>query len=61
MKVRMKWYNDNPDAVSDKTDELLSKMKDLKDDMVENIESLLQRSDKIEVIMEKSERLSSVS
>ena len=34
-------YNDNPNMVSSKTDELLKNMIDLKENMVENIESLI--------------------
>jgi hypothetical protein len=37
----MTFYNDNPDTVSDKADEILQKMLNLKEDMVENIESLI--------------------
>jgi len=41
LKPKMKFYNENPDTVTDKADEVLQKMLNLKDDMVENIESLI--------------------
>ena len=61
MKPKMNFYNENPDCSNDKADELLKKMLDLKEDMVENIESLIQRDGKIDVIAEKAHRLSVVS
>ena len=58
----MQLYNDNPELVQqDKADLLLKNMIDLKDNMVENIESLIQRDGKIEIIAEKAMQLSSVS
>ena len=54
-------YNDNPDIEVDKTSELFNKMNDLKSDMIENIESLIQRDGKIEIIAEKALNLSVVS
>ena len=57
----MTWYNENPNAVTDKADEVLQKMLNLKEDMVENIESLIQRDGKIDVIAEKARNLSVVS
>ena len=57
----MELYNDNPDMAKDKSDELLKNMLDLKENMVENIESLIQRDGKIEIIAEKAMQLSSVS
>ena len=45
----------------DKTDEVFQKMVDLKENMVENIESLIQRDGKIEIIAEKALNLSVVS
>ena len=41
LKPKMNWYNENPNAVTDKADEVLQKMLNLKEDMVENIESLI--------------------
>ena len=61
MKPKMNFYNENPDCATDKADELLNKMLTLKEDMVENIESLIQRDGKIDVIAEKAHRLSVVS
>ena len=61
LKPKMTFYNDNPDTVTDKADEVLQKMLNLKEDMVENIESLIQRDGKIDVIAEKAQRLSVVS
>ena len=43
-------YNDNPDMVVDQTDEVYQKLLGLKDDMVENINELVERDGKIEVI-----------
>ena len=54
-------YNENPSAFNDKADKLLDDMLHLKDNMVENIESLIQRDGKIEVIAEKALQLSTVS
>ena len=45
----------------DKTDEVFQKMVDLKENMAENIESLIQRDGKIEIIAEKALNLSVVS
>ena len=61
LKPKMQLYNDNPGMVKDKTDELLKNMLDLKENMVENIENLIQRDGKIEIIAEKAMQLSSVS
>ena len=61
LKPKMNYYNDNPNLVVDKTDELFNKMNDLKEDMIENIESLIQRDGKIEIIAEKALNLSVVS
>ena len=47
-------YNDNPDMVKDQTDEVYQKLLGLKDDMVENINELVERDGKIEVIAEKA-------
>ena len=41
LKPKMNYYNDNPDMITDKTDEVFQKMVDLKQNMVENIESLI--------------------
>ena len=61
LKPKMVHYNDNPDIEVDKTSELFNKMNDLKSDMIENIESLIQRDGKIEIIAEKALNLSVVS
>jgi hypothetical protein len=61
LKPKMNHYNDNPDIVVDKTDVLFTKMNDLKDNMIENINSLVERDGKIEVIAEKALNLSVVS
>ena len=61
LKPKMNHYNENPDIVVDKTDELFNKMNDLKEQMVENISSLVERDGKIEVIAEKAQNLSVVS
>jgi hypothetical protein len=37
----MQAYNDNPEMFNDKADQLLNDMLHLKDNMVENIESLI--------------------
>ena len=57
----MQMYNDNPHLMNDKADELLKNMLNLKDNMVENIESLIQRDGKIEIMAEKALQLSTVS
>ena len=61
MKQKLEIYNENPELVKDKADELLEKMVDLKENMIENIESLIQRDGKIEIIAEKAMQLSTVS
>ena len=61
MKPKMQYYNDNPNAFSDKTDEVLKNMLNLKEDMIENIENLIQRDGKIEIVAEKAQQLSTVS
>lgn len=61
LKPKMVAYNENPTAFNDKADQLLKDMMHLKDNMVENIESLIQRDGKIEVIAEKALQLSSIS
>ena len=61
LKPKMQAYNDNPEMFNDKADQLLNDMLHLKDNMVENIESLIQRDGKIEVIAEKAMQLSTVS
>lgn len=54
LKPKMQAYNDNPEMFNDKADVLLNNMLHLKDNMVENIESLIQRDGKIEVMAEKA-------
>ncbi len=54
-------YNDNPITVSDKADELLTQLNGLKDSMVENLDKLIERDGKLEVILQKSESLSNYS
>ena len=56
-------YNDNPALADDedKANRVLKEMKHLKDSMVENIESLIQRDGKIEIMAEQAAQLSSVS
>ena len=61
LKPLMQQYNENPNLAMDKTDEVFQKMVDLKENMVENIESLIQRDGKIEIIAEKALNLSVVS
>ena len=46
---------------NDKTDELLKDLHGLKDVMVENLDKLLQRDGKIEIIASKAEQLSTSS
>ncbi len=41
LRPKMQQYNDNPDLVKDKADELLQNMLDLKENMVENIDKLI--------------------
>ena len=50
----MQMYNENPRLVKDKTDEVLKNMLDLKENMIENIDKLIQRDGKIEIIAEKA-------
>ena len=57
----METYNDNPELAQDKSDLLLQNMLDLKDSMIENIDNLIQRDGKIEIIAEKAKSLSLVS
>lgn len=45
------YYNSNPIAINDKTDELLRELNGLKDAMVENLDKLIERDGKIEVIL----------
>ena len=49
------YYNKNPIIASDKTDELLKDLHGMKDMMVENLDKLLQRDGKIEIIASKAE------
>lgn len=55
------YYNSNPIAVNDKTDELLRELNGLKDAMVENLDKLIERDGKIEVILKKAEALGAYS
>ena len=57
----MEIYNSNPDLAQDKSDVLLQNMLDLKESMIENIDNLIQRDGKIEIIAEKAMSLSLVS
>ena len=57
----MENYNNNPNMVTDKADVLFKNMMNLKENMVENIESLIERDGKIEIIAEKALQLSAVS
>ena len=44
-----------------KTDELFKELNNLKDAMVENLDKMIERDGKIEVILQKAESLSSYS
>ena len=55
------YYNSNPIAVSDRADEVLKELHYLKDAMVENLDRLIERDGKIEVILQKAESLSTYS
>ncbi len=47
--------------MNDKTDELIKELNGLKDAMVENLDKLIERDGKIEVILQKAESLSTYS
>ena len=49
------YYNKNPVLANDKTEDLLKDLHGLKDVMVENLDKLLQRDGKIEIIASKAE------
>jgi hypothetical protein len=55
------YYNNNPTVMNDKTDELIKELNGLKDAMVENLDKLIERDGKIEVILQKAESLSTYS
>lgn len=61
LKEKVHYYNKNPIISSDKSDELLKDLNGLKDVMVENLDKLLQRDGKIEIIASKAEQLSTSS
>jgi hypothetical protein len=44
-------YNNNPELVSGKTDELFRELSGLKDSMIVNLDKLIERDGKIEVII----------
>ncbi len=48
-------------GLNDKTQILVEELKGLKDQMVENLDKIIERDGKIEVIMQKAESLSSFS
>lgn len=50
-RCKQVYYNDNPITVNDKADELLRELNGLKDSMVENLDRLIERDGKIEVIL----------
>ena len=47
--------------INDQTDELVKELHGLKDAMVENLDKLIERDGKIEVIMQKANTLSTYS
>ena len=47
----MGFYNNNPIVANEKTDELFKELSGLKDSMVENLDKLIERDGKIEVIL----------
>ena len=51
IREKMGMYNNNPVAVNEKTDELFKELSGLKDSMVENLDKLIERDGKIEVIL----------
>jgi vesicle-associated membrane protein 7 len=53
---RMAYFNDNPNA--DSFGKVRGQIADVKEVMVENIEKVLARGEKIELLVEKSEQLS---
>lgn len=57
----MGFYNNNPIIANEKTDELFKELSGLKDSMVENLDKMIERDGKIEVILQKAESLSTYS
>ena len=50
----MKFYND---PASDKLRELQKNVKDVKEIMIENIDKILERGEKIDILVEKTETM----
>lgn len=55
MQKQMEYYNDNPSA--DNINRVRSQIDDVKGVMVENIEKVLQRGEKIELLVDKTDRM----
>lgn len=56
MEKRMKQYNDNPNNI-DNIDKVQAQIDNVKDVMIQNIDLVLQRGEKIELMVDKTERL----
>mmetsp|Transcript_18721 Transcript_18721/g.13553 ORF Transcript_18721/g.13553 Transcript_18721/m.13553 type:complete len:131 (+) Transcript_18721:121-513(+) len=51
IREKMSQYNENPDQVNSKTEELFKELSGLKDAMIENMDRLIERDGKIEVVL----------
>ena len=59
LKKKMGYYNSNPITTS--TGEIIENLNLAKDAMIENVEALLERDDKIDIIAKKSDDLQAFS
>mmetsp|Transcript_7486 Transcript_7486/g.11795 ORF Transcript_7486/g.11795 Transcript_7486/m.11795 type:complete len:177 (+) Transcript_7486:267-797(+) len=55
LQKQMQYYSENPDA--DSIGRVRSQIDDIKETMVENIEKLLQRGEKIDLLVDKTDRM----
>lgn len=62
IKEKIDFYNDNPTVMNDsKTEGLVKELNETKDVMVENLNKILERDLKIDVVLRNSEQLRTFS
>ena len=61
IKYKIRHFNENPSVVNSQADELLRNLLDVKDIMITNLDKVIQRDGKIDVILNRAEALSTYS
>ena len=61
LKKKMEFFNENPTGFDNKSEEVIRDLQEVKNVMIENMEKLLERDFKIEVVLAKARDLNQYS